>query len=194
MDEGKRYLNSGLFIGYAPELYQALDSFAFHPHQEDDQRYYYKVYVDPVLRRQLGIQLDHRSQLFQTLEGGRNAVDIRFHGERAYVVNHSSGTRPLIVHTPGYCKDLFTWLAPFLGSSPPDSSEHMCFIETKYFSEEERQSYPLVMIAVFVDRIPIDLDDFMRKISNLSYPKEQIILYLRFQVSTNASYFYRDPT
>merc|ERR1712071_238652 len=45
VERGKRYLNSGLFMGYAPELWQILNS-AEIANNDDDQRFYTKVYLD----------------------------------------------------------------------------------------------------------------------------------------------------
>lgn len=72
-------MNSGLFIGYAPELYQILNSGEI-TNTDDDQLYYTKVYLDEKKRQELNIKLDHRSELFQNLNGATSDVELRFIG------------------------------------------------------------------------------------------------------------------
>ena len=86
MDEGKNLLNSGLFIGYARELYRALNNFPFHPELENDQRFFYRLYINSTKREELVIKLDHRSQLFQTIDGGLNNIDIVYEGEKFQMI------------------------------------------------------------------------------------------------------------
>lgn len=65
---GKNYLNSGGFIGYANDLYAILTSSDIQD-TDDDQLFYTKIYLDPELREKHKIKLDHKSQLFQNLNG-----------------------------------------------------------------------------------------------------------------------------
>ena len=79
MERGKRYLNSGLFMGYAPELWQILNSSEI-ANDDDDQRFYTKIFLDAEKRQQLQIKLDHRSDLFQNLNGAGSDIELRFTG------------------------------------------------------------------------------------------------------------------
>lgn len=65
---GKKYLNSGLFIGYAREIYKLL---TYKPvkNEDDDQLYYTEAYLDETLRNDLKFKLDHTSEIFQNLNG-----------------------------------------------------------------------------------------------------------------------------
>lgn len=62
-----RFLNSGLFIGYAPEINEMLT--APIKNKDDDQLYYTKVFLDEEQRNNLGIKLDYRSDIFQNFNG-----------------------------------------------------------------------------------------------------------------------------
>ena len=75
MERGKRFLNSGLFIGYAPEINEILNS-AEIKNDDDDQLFYTKVYLDDKKRKELNIKLDHRSELFQNLNGAVSDVEL----------------------------------------------------------------------------------------------------------------------
>lgn len=66
--DGQRFLNSGLFIGYAKNLYNVLTSKEIK-NTEDDQLFYTKAYLNKELREANGIKLDHKSSLFQNLHG-----------------------------------------------------------------------------------------------------------------------------
>ncbi len=80
VERGKRFLNSGLFMGYAPEIYKILTS-ADIANDDDDQRFYTKVYLDEKKREELKIKLDHRAELFQNLNGALTDVELRFIGK-----------------------------------------------------------------------------------------------------------------
>lgn len=65
---GKRYLNSGGFIGYASDVYEILDK-ADIKDEDDDQLFYTTVYLQDELRMRHKIKLDHKSEIFQNLFG-----------------------------------------------------------------------------------------------------------------------------
>ena len=74
----KRYLNSGLFIGFAPELYQIVQNASFPIY--NDQKYFTDVYLEEKMRINLKIGLDHRCEIFQNLEGNYNTIDLIYEG------------------------------------------------------------------------------------------------------------------
>ena len=66
VSRGKRYLNSGGFIGYATDLYAIVNSKEIKD-ADDDQLFYTMVYLDPEMREKHKIKLDHKSEIFQNL-------------------------------------------------------------------------------------------------------------------------------
>lgn len=68
VSRGKRYLNSGGFIGYASDVYKILDT-ATIKDEDDDQLFYTTVYLQDELRMRHKIKLDHKSEIFQNLYG-----------------------------------------------------------------------------------------------------------------------------
>lgn len=66
VSRGKRYLNSGGFIGYASDIYEILDT-AQIKNEDDDQLFYTNVYLNEELRTRHNIKLDHKSEIFQNL-------------------------------------------------------------------------------------------------------------------------------
>lgn len=68
VSRGKRFLNSGGFIGYASELYEILNT-ADIKDEDDDQLFFTTVYLRSELRLRHVIKLDHKSEIFQNLNG-----------------------------------------------------------------------------------------------------------------------------
>lgn len=65
---GKKYLNSGLYMGYAPEIYKLLTYKPIND-EDDDQLYFTEAYLNETLRNDLNFKLDHTSEIFQNLNG-----------------------------------------------------------------------------------------------------------------------------
>lgn len=68
VERGKKYLNSGLYMGYAHEIYKLL---TYRPikDDDDDQLFFTEAYLDETLRNNLKFKLDHTSEIFQNLNG-----------------------------------------------------------------------------------------------------------------------------
>ena len=84
MEIGRRYLNAGQVIGYAPELYRLMNISSISI-GTDDQLYFTNVYLDENVRRELNIKLDSCSELFQSLPGPSMSditsdIELRFEG------------------------------------------------------------------------------------------------------------------
>ena len=71
--DGQKYLNSGMFIGYAANVHNILN---WQPVKdtEDDQLFYTNVYLDEKARVDNKIKLDHKSNVFQNLNGNVGEV------------------------------------------------------------------------------------------------------------------------
>lgn len=65
---GARYLNSGGFIGYASDIYAMITSSEIGD-EYDDQLFYTKLYLDKDFRDKHNMKLDHKSEIFQNLNG-----------------------------------------------------------------------------------------------------------------------------
>ncbi len=65
---GKRFLNSGGFIGYAKDIYAIVTAKEIDD-KDDDQLYYTKLFLDKDFREEHQIKLDHKSEIFQNLNG-----------------------------------------------------------------------------------------------------------------------------
>lgn len=68
VSDGARFLNSGMFIGRAARVCALLDR-AGLAQTDDDQLFFTRAYLDVQLREKLQLRLDHRSEIFQNLNG-----------------------------------------------------------------------------------------------------------------------------
>lgn len=66
--DSQKYLNSGMFIGYAANIWNILTAQDVKD-TDDDQLFYTNVYLDEKVRKENSIKLDHKSNLFQNLNG-----------------------------------------------------------------------------------------------------------------------------
>lgn len=107
------------FIGFAPQIYDMVDSSGISD-ADDDQLFYTKIYIDQdmrviqlkllnkinnlLLQEKLGIKLDRKAHIFQNLNGAVGDVEIRFSEDDAYVQNTAFQTKPLVIHGNGPSK------------------------------------------------------------------------------------------
>lgn len=66
--DGNRYLNSGLYMGYVPEILEILEKEDIGD-TDDDQLFFTKVYLDEEFRTRINMKLDHNNEIFQNLNG-----------------------------------------------------------------------------------------------------------------------------
>lgn len=114
--KGKRFLNSGGFIGYAPELY-AIVSHRDIEDADDDQLFYTEVYLDKDMRTKFDVKLDHQSQIFQNINGAIAELNLGFRGQEAFVENTLSGTVPLLLHGNGPTKNILNYYGNYIAKS-----------------------------------------------------------------------------
>uniref|UniRef100_A0A3Q1FE30 Procollagen-lysine,2-oxoglutarate 5-dioxygenase 1-like n=1 Tax=Acanthochromis polyacanthus TaxID=80966 RepID=A0A3Q1FE30_9TELE len=66
--EGNRFLGSGGFIGYLPNIKEMVANWTGEDN-ESDQLFFTKIYIDPAKRKSINITLDSKCRLFQNLHG-----------------------------------------------------------------------------------------------------------------------------
>lgn len=68
VDKGNRYLNSGMYIGYAADLHNLLKTQDIAD-TDDDQLFFTNAYLNEDLRTKFNMKLDHNSEMFQNING-----------------------------------------------------------------------------------------------------------------------------
>ncbi|XP_023288788.1 procollagen-lysine,2-oxoglutarate 5-dioxygenase 3 [Orussus abietinus] len=178
---GKRYLNSGGIIGYASDIYSILPTNIND--DDDDQLYFTKVYLNPILREKHKIKLDHRSDIFQNLYGAVADIELRFKGNEGYIQNTAYNTVPLVIHGNGPSKVVLNSLGNYLARawSPEDGCLN-CWDDTIELQKDKTETYPVIMIAIFIEKPTPFMEEFFHGIYKQAYPKSKLHLFMRNNV------------
>lgn len=96
--KGQRFLSSQAFIGYAPTLWEIFNGTSKQEELiHDMQLYLTNLYLDAERRQQLGIELDHRSELFQNLHNLDDSVELDIYSDGVNLKNRVYQTEPVVV-------------------------------------------------------------------------------------------------
>lgn len=179
---GKRYLNSGGFMGFAPDLSSIVQQWRSKDY-EDDQLFYTKIYLDPILRSKYNMTLDHRSRIFQNLNGAIDEVVLKFEKSRVRVRNVAYDTLPVIIHGNGPTKLQLN----YLGNYVPTAWTHeqgcgVCDHNLRDLSQLPDDQLPLVHVAVFIEQPTPFLEEFLERLTSLNYPVARIRLFIHNNV------------
>ncbi|EZA59211.1 Procollagen-lysine,2-oxoglutarate 5-dioxygenase [Ooceraea biroi] len=187
VSRGKRYLNSGGFIGYATDVYEILDT-ADVKDEDDDQLFYTTVYLRSELRMRHKIKLDHKSEIFQNLYGAVADVELRFKGEESYLQNIVYNTVPLVLHGNGLSKLVLNSLGNYLARAwTPDEGCLACWDQTIELDRSKPETYPVILIAIFIEQPTPFLEEFFRAIHRQTYPKSRLHLFVHNNVAYHES-------
>ncbi|KAF4533523.1 hypothetical protein B566_EDAN001008 [Ephemera danica] len=177
VQRGKRFLNSGAFMGYAPSIYQLVSTWSGGP-KDDDQLFYTKQYLDDGIRAALKIKLDHKSEIFQNLNGAVGDVELEFGEEGAFLHNIAYKTTPLVVHGNGQSKQVLNSLSNYLAKAWSPSTGCAICDDDKLQLPREDETWPSVVLAIFIEQATPFLEEFLIKIVGLDYPKSSIHLFI----------------
>ncbi|XP_017861023.1 PREDICTED: procollagen-lysine,2-oxoglutarate 5-dioxygenase 1 [Drosophila arizonae] len=169
-----RYLNSGAFIGYAPQVVELLKEEI--EDTGDDQLYYTKVFLDEAKRAKLNIKLDTQSRLFQSLNGAQNDVklEVDLDSNQGVLPNIDFLTTPAIIHGNGPSKINLNAYANYLAKT----FSGVCTFCQEYPLELNEQELPIITLAVMVNQPVPFLDMFLAGIEKLNYPKKSMHLFM----------------
>lgn len=182
---GKRFLNSGGFIGYASSLLEIVNQRQID-NSDDDQLYYTQIYLKESLRKHLNIKLDHKSSLFQNLNGIQaNELQLKFDEKsgQAFVFNSIYNTKPLVLHGNGPSKVTLNSLGNYLANSwSPTNGCNSCKLNRTSLDDKKLKDYPTVLIGVFIHHATPFLDEFFIDLENLRYPKDKLSILIHNSV------------
>ncbi|XP_013108802.1 procollagen-lysine,2-oxoglutarate 5-dioxygenase [Stomoxys calcitrans] len=168
------YLNSGAFIGYAPQVWSLLEKPLGD--LEDDQLYYTKTFLDETLREKLGIKLDTESKLFQNLNGAKDDVklDVDLETNKGTLKNINFLSTPSVIHGNGPSKVELNAFANYLANT----FNRKCLICQEYRLELQEKNLPVVSLALIgIQPVPF-FDMFLNQTVNLNYPKNKMHLFI----------------
>ncbi|XP_067879645.1 multifunctional procollagen lysine hydroxylase and glycosyltransferase LH3-like [Heterodontus francisci] len=175
---GKRYLNSGGFIGYAPLINNIVQQWKFKD-DDDDQLFYTKIYLNTVLREKYKMMLDHQSTIFQNLNGALEEVVVKFEKGKARVRNIAQDTLPVVIHGNGPTKLQLNYLGNYI----PNAWNHetgcgICDENFLNLTQLQDEDYPQVLIGVYILQPTPFLPEFLERLAALDYPHEQRSLFI----------------
>ncbi|KAJ8254739.1 hypothetical protein GJAV_G00196850 [Gymnothorax javanicus] len=179
---GKRYLNSGGFIGYAPELNRIVQQWKYKDN-DDDQLFYTKIYLNKTQRAKFNMTLDHRARLFQNLNGAIEEVVLKFEKGRVRARNVAYDTLPVIIHGNGPTKLQLN----YLGNYVPTAWTHetgcgICDDDLLDLSELSDAEMPIVQIGVFIEQPIPFMPEFLERLTTLNYPTDRLRLFIHNNV------------
>ncbi|PWA18176.1 hypothetical protein CCH79_00004136 [Gambusia affinis] len=173
---GKRYLNSGGIIGYAPYVHRIVSQWDLHDN-DDDQLFYTKIYLDPLKRESLNMTLDHKCQIFQNLNGAVDEVLLKFGTDRVRVRNTAYNSLPVVVHGNGNTKMYLNYLGNYVPNAW--NYEHGCsHCDDDLLDLSQLHEYPDVLVGVFIEQPTPFLPEFFQRLLTLDYPKDKLKLFV----------------
>ncbi|MBN3313009.1 PLOD3 dioxygenase, partial [Atractosteus spatula] len=175
---GKRYLNSGGFIGYAPQLNGIIQQWKYKDN-DDDQLFYTRIYLDKAQREKYNMTLDHRSRIFQNLNGAIEEVVLKFEKGRVRARNVAYDTLPVVIHGNGPTKLQLN----YLGNYVPTAWTHetgcgICDDDLLDLSDLTDEELPTVLIGVFIEQPTPFLPEFLERLTTMNYPTEKLRLFI----------------
>ncbi len=180
VEKGRRFLNSGGFIGAIKDVRELLAAGGDLGDTEDDQLFYTKIYLDNDLRQNLGMKLDHKAEIFQNLNGETDNVELRFAGNDPYFYNIVFDTLPMVFHGNGPSKLFLNTLGNYIpGSWNTKDGCVECWKDTQSIKSIET---PRVVLAVYIELPTPFMDEFWEKLINLEYDKSAIDLFIHNNV------------
>uniref|UniRef100_A0A8C2TMF7 procollagen-lysine 5-dioxygenase n=1 Tax=Coturnix japonica TaxID=93934 RepID=A0A8C2TMF7_COTJA len=173
---GKRFLNSGGFIGYAPYINRIVQQWNLQDN-DDDQLFYTKIYVDPLARERLNITLDHKCAIFQTLNGAVDEVHLNFEEGKVRARNSMYETLPITVLGNGPTKIYLNYLGNYIPNAwTRETGCSICDLDMLDLSTVTE--YPRVKIGVFIEQPTPFLPKFLDRLLTLDYPKEALSVFI----------------
>ncbi|XP_075941173.1 multifunctional procollagen lysine hydroxylase and glycosyltransferase LH3 [Anarhichas minor] len=179
---GKRFLNSGGFIGFASDLSSMVQQWKYKDN-DDDQLFYTKIYLDKKQRAKFNITLDHRSRIFQNLNGAVEEVVLKFERAKVRARNVAYDTLPVIIHGNGPTKLQLNYLGNYVPSAWTfENGCGICDDDLLLFNDAPDENMPLVYIAVFIEHTTPFMEEFLDRLTTLNYPTARIRLFVHNNV------------
>ncbi|XP_060793871.1 multifunctional procollagen lysine hydroxylase and glycosyltransferase LH3 isoform X2 [Neoarius graeffei] len=179
---GKRYLNSGGFIGYAPEIYAIVQHWK-QKDNDDDQLYYTRIYLDKEQRMKFNMTLDHKSRIFQNLNGAIEEVVLKFEKSRVRARNVAYDTLPVVIHGNGPTKLQLNYLGNYVPTAwTYERGCGVCDDDLLYFNDTPDEEMPQVLIAVFIEQPTPFIEEFLERLTTFNYPYTRLRLFIHNNV------------
>nr|XP_054503682.1 procollagen-lysine,2-oxoglutarate 5-dioxygenase 1 [Agelaius phoeniceus] len=176
--DGKRFLGSGGFIGYAPNLKKLVEEWKGED-DDSDQLFYTRIFLDPEKRESINISLDHRSRIFQNLNGALDEIVLKFENARVRARNLLYDTLPVVIHGNGPTKLQLNYLGNYIPQVWTfETGCTVCDEGLRSLSGFKDEALPMILIGIFIEQPTPFLSQFFLRLRNLRYPKQRIQLFI----------------
>ncbi|KAM6976630.1 procollagen-lysine,2-oxoglutarate 5-dioxygenase 1 isoform 2-T2 [Aplochiton taeniatus] len=193
--EGRRFLGSGGFIGYVPNLKELVADWSGED-SESDQLFFTKIYINPEKRKSINITLDNKCRIFQNLHGSLDEVVLKFEDGHVRARNVLYDTLPVIVHGNGPTKLQMNYLGNYIPKVWTfETGCTVCHQDLKPLTGLKESEYPLVVVGVFIQQPTPFVTVFFQRLLKLNYPKSRLQLFISNQEphhETHVSSFVKD--
>ncbi|XP_069382288.1 procollagen-lysine,2-oxoglutarate 5-dioxygenase 1 isoform X2 [Paralichthys olivaceus] len=184
--EGNRFLGSGGFIGYLPNIRELLSEWTGEDN-ESDQLFFTKIYIDPAKKKSINITLDNKCRLFQNLHGALDEVVLKFEDGQVRARNVLYDTLPVIIHGNGQTKLQVNYLGNYIPNTWTfETGCTVCHEDLRPLTALKESEYPLVVIGIFIQQPTPFVTVFFERLLKLQYPKNRLKLFIHSQVAHHA--------
>nr|XP_057906612.1 procollagen-lysine,2-oxoglutarate 5-dioxygenase 1 isoform X2 [Doryrhamphus excisus] len=176
--EGNRFLGSGGFIGYLPNIKEMVADWA-GADNDSDQLFFTKIYINPDKRKSINITLDSKCRLFQNLHGALDEVVLKFEDGHVRARNLLYDTLPVIIHGNGPTKLQINYLGNYIPNTWTfETGCTVCHEDLRPLASLKEDEYPLVVIGVFIQQPTPFVAVFFERLVKLQYPKNRLQLFV----------------
>uniref|UniRef100_A0A668AH13 Procollagen-lysine,2-oxoglutarate 5-dioxygenase 1 n=1 Tax=Myripristis murdjan TaxID=586833 RepID=A0A668AH13_9TELE len=176
--EGNRFLGSGGFIGYLPNIKEMVTGWDGENH-ESDQLFFTKLYINPEKRKAVNMTIDSKCRLFQNLHGALDEVVLKFEDGRVRARNVLYDTLPVIIHGNGPTKLQINYLGNYIPKVWTfETGCTVCHEDLRPLTGLKESEYPLVVIGIFIQQPTPFVTVFFERLLKLRYPKNRLKLFI----------------
>ncbi|XP_010746700.3 procollagen-lysine,2-oxoglutarate 5-dioxygenase 1 isoform X3 [Larimichthys crocea] len=179
--EGNRFLGSGGFIGYVPNIKEMVADWKGED-SDSDQLFFTKTYIDSAKRKSINITLDSKCRLFQNLHGALDEVVLKFEDGRVRARNLLYDTLPVMIHGNGPTKLQINYLGNYIPNTWTfETGCTVCHEDLRPLTALKESEYPLVVIGIFIQQPTPFVTVFFERLLKLQYPKNRLKLFISNQ-------------
>uniref|UniRef100_A0A8C4RXK6 Procollagen-lysine, 2-oxoglutarate 5-dioxygenase 1a n=1 Tax=Erpetoichthys calabaricus TaxID=27687 RepID=A0A8C4RXK6_ERPCA len=176
--EGKRFLSSAGFIGFASSLKKMVQDWNGKD-DDSDQLFFTNLYLNPEMRDKINMSLDNKCRIFQNLYSALDEVVLKFENGRVRARNVVYDTLPVLVHGNGPTKLQLNYLGNYIPKAWTfETGCTVCNEDLQDLSVLQKSEYPMVLIGIFIQQPTPFVEVFFERLLNLQYPKDRLKLFI----------------
>uniref|UniRef100_A0A7M4F7B3 Procollagen-lysine,2-oxoglutarate 5-dioxygenase 1 n=1 Tax=Crocodylus porosus TaxID=8502 RepID=A0A7M4F7B3_CROPO len=183
--DGKRFLGSGGFIGYAPNLNKLVEDWKGQDN-DSDQLFYTNIFLDPEKRVRVRESCCFRHTWYE--------VVLKFENSRVRARNLLYDTLPVMIHGNGPTKLQLNYLGNYIPRIWTfETGCTVCDEDGRSLTGYKVRTdlLPFILIGIFIEQPTPFFSQFLKRLQTLHYPKKRTQLFIhnheehhRLQVDT----------